>query len=168
MVVNNKKDWFTERVHLYEAAMYRLAFGMLKNEEDAGDAVQEALLTAYVHLESLKDEKKFKSWIMRITANASIDILRKRKDMLSIDEYDVPDCDNGSREEKMDLWDAVCSLQKEYRAVVILFYYEQMSIKDICRILDMKQANVKTRLSRGRKKLRAILQGEVNDDERDG
>ena len=168
MVVNNKKDWFTERVHLYEVAMYRLAYGMLRNEEDAGDAVQEALLTAYVHLESLKDEKKFKSWIMRITANASVDILRKRKDTLSIDEYDVPTGDDGAREEKMDLWNAVCSLQEEYRTVVILFYYEQMSIKDICRILNMKQANVKTRLARGRGKLRVILQSEVNGDEHDG
>jgi RNA polymerase sigma-70 factor, ECF subfamily len=86
--------------------------------------------------------------------------------MLSIDEYDVPDSDEGMREEKMDLWSAVCSLPKEYRAVVILFYYEQMSIIEISHVLDIKQANVKTRLARGREKLRTILQSEVSGDER--
>ena len=70
----NLKKWFCDNIKNLENGMYRLSYSILKNEADAQDAVQEAIYNAYKKLETLKDKRKFKSWIYKIVTNTSFEI----------------------------------------------------------------------------------------------
>lgn len=66
------KKWFGDMVHIYQKELYRLAFHILKNKEDAEDALQETLYRAYSHLGQLKNPEYFKTWMVRILLNTEI------------------------------------------------------------------------------------------------
>ena len=66
-----RREWFCEMVERNKLGLFRLAKSILRNDEDAGDAVAEAVCSAYANLASLRDSDKFKPWIMRILANES-------------------------------------------------------------------------------------------------
>lgn len=151
-------EWFTEQVKENESAMYRLAMSMLGNTEDAADAAQEAILIAYQKLPSLRKRESFRPWLMRILTNECYAILRGRKKVVSLDEVsEMPAA--AENEEQLQLWQAVCSLNQSLRSVVVLYYYDGFSGKEIGTILGITEANVKTRLSRARKHLRILLEG---------
>lgn len=151
-------QWFTNQVKENEKAMYHLAMGMLGNAEDAADAAQEAILTAYQNLPSLRRKESFRPWLMRILTNECYGILRKRKKTVPLEEIpDLPAVSGG--EERLQLWQAVCGLNQPLRAVVVLYYYDGFSGKEIGSILGISEANVKTRLSRARKHLKTLLEG---------
>lgn len=154
------KDWFSNNVKLCQTGLYSLAISMLRNEEDAKDAVQETLYKAYDNLSTLKEPEKFKPWIMKILTNTAYEMLRKRKYTLNIDEYsNIPENANSiDLSTKITLWQAVESLNMNQRTVLILFYYESLSIKEISKVLGISQSAVKKRLSRGRMKLRQLLE----------
>lgn len=150
--------WFTDQIKENEKTMYHLAMGILGNAEDAADAAQEAILTAYQKLPSLRQKESFRPWLMRILTNECYGILRKRKKLVSLEEiHDLPAVSGG--EENLQLWQAVCTLNAQLRAVVVLYYYHGFSVKEIGHILGITEANVKTRLSRARKHLRILLEG---------
>jgi len=150
-------QWFSKKASQVKDGLYVYAIGMLKNNEDAEDALQNTLLNAYEHLDDLKFTEKFKPWIYRIMTNECYKILSKRKYDVDIDDFDVAQEMNTSIEEQMTLWDAVNKLKLDYRKVVILFYYEDMSIKSIAKVLDITEAAVKKRLSRAREMLKDYI-----------
>ena len=150
-------EWFTEQVKENESAMYRLAIGLLGNPEDAADAAQEAILTAYQKLPSLRRRESFRPWLLRILTNECYAMLRRRKKLISLEELpDLPAASGG--EEHIQLWQAVSTLSQPLRSVVSLYYYDGFSGKEIGTILGISEANVKTRLSRARKQLRLLLE----------
>ena len=135
--------------------MYRLSFGILRNKEDAEDAVGEAVLKAYEHIDSLRDAAKFRQWIMQITANEARKLYgkRKRTDLASnIEIYGQSHADSHD-----ELWEIVLTLDEKYRAVIILFYYEQMRLKEISKILHIAEGTVKSRLLRAKNQLKEKL-----------
>ena len=151
-------QWFTEQVKENETAMYRLAVGILGNSEDAADAAQEAIFTAYQKLSTLRRKESFRPWLMRILTNECYAILRSRRKLVPLDEIaQLPAACGG--EEHLQLWQAVCELNQQLRTVVVLYYYDGFSGKEIGSILGITEANVKTRLSRARKHLRILLEG---------
>lgn len=157
--MHNEKEWFTESVLNCQTGLYNLAFGILKNEEDAKDAIQDTLYKAYDKLDSLKNTKKFKPWIMKILTNSAYEILRKRKDTVCIDEqFSIAAPEETDVNIKLTLWDAVQLLELQNRTVIVLFYYEDLSIKEISRITDLKPDAVKKRLSRARGQLKYLLE----------
>lgn len=153
-------DAFCAAVEQHQVTLLRTAKAILKNDEDAEDAVQEALYAAFAHRDGLKDPEKFKPWILRILSNKCYDRYRQRRKVVELSEYaetlPAPETDLA---EKLTLWQAVMSLGDDLRATVTLFYYEGLSIRDISRALGVSEAAVKTRLSRGRQRLRQILEG---------
>lgn len=155
----NKKEWFSENVRKYKNELYALAFSILRNDEDVKDAIQEALYKAYDKLDSLRDPDKFKPWLMRILANSSYEIIRGDKKTVSINDYENTLESSRGRYSATNasLWDAVQSLDVKYRTVVILFYYDDLPIKEIAKILDLKHPTVRKRLSRARDQLKTIL-----------
>ena len=157
--ITDKKKWYTEQITACQASLYRLAVSLLRDEEDARDALQEALCAGYEKLGALKDPDKFRPWIIRILHNAAYDILRQRKPSVSLS--DIPPgkepSDTPSYSADMALGDAVKALPVEYRTVVILFYYEEMSVKQISEITGLSTGAVKTRLSRARGRLKTML-----------
>lgn len=148
-------ETFIELIQEYTPNLYRLALGILHNKEDAEDAVAEAVLKAYEKMHTLKDAGKFRPWIMRIAANEAKRIYAKRKKSTPVgnpEEY-MPEFQDGRHE----LWELVSGLEGAYREVVILYFYEQFSVKEIGGILHIPEGTVKSRLHRAKQRLRELL-----------
>lgn len=148
-------DTFAELVRDNMLNMYRLALSILGNENDAEDAVSSAVIKAYERQEQLKKLSSFKPWIMTIVANEAKKTYSGRYRESSLEE--MGDVFAGKEDEYHELWDVVSGLDKIYREVVVLFYYEQFSIKEIGRVLDIPTGTVKSRLSRAKEELRRCL-----------
>jgi len=153
--------WFCRKVGDLKQGMYVLAVSILKNETDAEDAMQNALMQAYQHLDELRIFDKFKPWLFKILTNECYHIIRGRRYEEDIDEITItsPRSDTDS-ETKMFLWEVVKSLPEDYRTVIVLFYYENLRISDIAQVLGASTDTVKKRLSRAREKLRGLLDKE--------
>lgn len=150
------KNWFCENVKDLEHGMYRLSYSILKNEADAEDAVQEAIYRSYKNFKSLKDKKKFKSWIYKILTNTSFEMLRNKKDYLDIEQENIQSA-KIDIDTNLSLWKAVQELEQPYRTTITLFYYEDMSIKEISNITGTKTDAIKKQLSRGREKIKEVM-----------
>lgn len=165
------KEWFTAGVMEYQDRMYRLAFNMLQNEEDAKDVLQDALLRAYSSLESLKDPEKFRPWIMQILVNCARDTCRRRSRTASIQLEEYTDfllCKENEDEPTLDnIWlqEGLRQLDEKSRMILLLYYFEEIEIRDISRIMGMTVSAVKVRLSRTRQKLKKLLSEEVHENE---
>ena len=151
------KEAFCAQVIGCQETMFRTARAILRNDQDAEDAVQEAICAAFARRDSLRDAEKFKPWMLRILANKCYDARRRRRNTSDLDaagEVPAPETDQA---ERVSLWQAVLSLNDDLRAPVTLFYYDGLSIREISRVLGISEAAVKTRLSRGRARLRQLL-----------
>lgn len=150
-----KQTEFCERVSQYRYQFYITAYTILGNETDAEDAVCNAILNGYEHLAQLKNPKKFKSWMLTITRNEALKLCRKRMELLgdeNVERLLPPTYDRHN-----ELWDIVQTLKEEYRIVIVLFYYNELPLKDISGVLDISIGTVKSRLDRGRKLLKDAL-----------
>lgn len=157
-----EKEYFCNCLQQCEKGMYALALGILKNENDVADVMQDTILKAYCNFHTLKDKNKFKQWIMTILHNTAIDYIYKRQNSEDIENNDtLYSNDNVSNSEtKITVWQAVNKLKLPYRTVIILFYYEDYSIKQIAEITSTPSSNVRQQLSRGRKMLAKFLNKE--------
>ena len=152
----DQKKWFCDNIKDLENGMYRLSYSILRNETDAQDAVQEAIYRSYKNLEFLKDKRKFKSWIYKIITNTSFEMLKNKKDYLDIEQENVQE-DKIDIDTNLTLWNAVQGLDQPYRTTITLFYYEDMSIKEISKITGTKIDAIKKQLSRGREKIKEVM-----------
>lgn len=151
-----KQSEFCEHISQYRNQLYITAYAILDNQADAEDAVCSAILNGYEHLLQLKNPHKFKSWMISITRNEALKIRQKRLDLPGNEQVEQllpPTCDNPH-----ELWDIVQTLNEPYRMVVVLFYYDGLSIRDIARVLNISTGTVKSRLNRGRNLLRDALE----------
>lgn len=160
MTEDAKNKWFCRKVSELKNGMYSVAIGILRNEADADDALQNALIASYQHLDQLKFTEKFKPWIYKILTNECYRIINNRRYDADINEIDCAADNTQDYETKETLWSIINSLELNYRIVIILFYYEDMSIKDIAKTLNISNDNVKQRLSRARTKLKLLLSQE--------
>ena len=165
----NKKQ-FTAQVLEAEKSLYHIAKSILKNDDDCADAMQNAILHAFEKLHTLRNELYFKTWLTRILINECNYIIRSRKAQVPYEDYYENSLDNtgvyyedakaaAGQEDYPDVFEAVMELDEHYRIPLVLFYVEEFSIKEICRILKLSQSTVKTRLYRGRRLLKEKLEG---------
>lgn len=133
--------------------LYRLAFSYMKNDADAQDAVGEAIVTAYEHRYTLIKKESAKSWLIKILINQCLTMLRKQKKELSIQ---LP-AETYSPFQFDELWLIVMELPDNLRSIVVLYYYEQFTTKEISKILKIAEGTVKSRLSRAREQLYIFL-----------
>ncbi len=141
----------------YKVDLYRLAFSIVKNDADAQDAVGEAILKAYENIHKIKKKDSIKIWLMKILANSSKDIIKRRSRWKLLDN----ELDNVEDESSFEIdlmWPLIMELPQEFRMVVVLYYYEQFSVKEISRIVKVSEGTVKSRLARGREKLSKIIE----------
>ena len=153
-----KKDKFCEYVVIYEKDLYIIASAILKNEADAQDAVSSAILKAYENLGQLRSSRKFKPWMLAITKNEALKIKKKR---LQLPGDDVVEA---LLKPVSDQYDELWDVKEEYRLVVVLFYYDGLSLRDISEVLNVPLGTVKSRLSRGRDILKNALGKEEKDE----
>lgn len=139
----------------------RVAFGYLGNDEDVADAIQDTILSAYEHIRDLKKEEHFKTWLVRILINHCTKIWRNNKKKVSF-EQGLSETVKGKdmAESDIEFRTLLLSLPEESRVIFQLYFGEQFTTKEIADILDMKENTVKSKIHRGKEKLRLELQNE--------
>lgn len=159
-MMNGKE--FCKCVNQYRNQLYMIAHAILRNETDAEDAVCNAVLKAYEHREQLKNSHKFKAWMFTITKNEALKVYKKRLELPGDEEIErlLPSAQDTHNE----LWDIIQELKEEYRLVIVLFYYNDLSIRNISDILSIPIGTVKSRLNRGRELLRKALEEEKGEN----
>ncbi len=166
---NGDEDAFTELILHFKNDLYKIAKTRLTNEEDIQDAIQDTMITAYKSIRKLKDTEKFKMWIIKILINKCNKIYRKKyKNDLSLEEYDLDKylIMNSSKniEDDLNFYFLIKNLEYQERIIVILYYMEKYTTKEISKILKAKENTVKSKLYRARIKLKKIfLRGEKNE-----
>ena len=155
--MDNKR--FEELVAGCTDTLYRVSMSMLRNEQDAQDAVHDAILSAYVNRNRLRHEEYFATWLTRILINECKKLLRQRKRYADVgDEFPGA----AARDDpylSVEIGDAIDRLPEKIRLTVVLFYVEDYSIKEIKEILHIPEGTVKSRLNTGRRMLRERLGG---------
>lgn len=166
---------FGQLVEHYQRAVFNLTYRMLGNAQEAEDAAQEAFLRAYANLNRYDPKRSFKTWLLSIASNHCIDRLRKRRlTWLSIDddEGDVPppslvsneptpEAAYMDNERSADIQSLMGQLPPDYRAVVVLRYWYDMSYSEIAESLDTTESAIKSRLFRARQALAKLMEPEV-------
>lgn len=149
----------------YRDRLYAAAFQVCKNPADAEDAAQEALLRYHVSTKEFESEDHIRFWLLRVAINCAKNAgssFWRRKTVPLEDYMDTLEFPTG---ESRELFAAVMALPEKYRLVIHLHYYEDESVAQIAKILNLTESNVKVRLSRGRGMLREKLQEEWDNDE---
>lgn len=160
------KDTFCYLIKLYEKAMYHLAFSIVKNDADAAEVISESIFRAYKHLDLLKDVAAFKSWILKIVRNTAVEYIRKNSKLISLSEIETADfvSNDSSVINSLSLKETIKRLNEPYASVIILYYYEDLTISQIAKITSTSTANVKKRLSRAREKLREFFKEDFSNE----
>ena len=158
------KASFTSAVERCQNTVYRTALHSLGSPQDADDAVQEVFLRLYRRKEPFDGEEHLRRWLLRVTVNYCRDVLKSpwRKRRVSLE--DLPDTPVFDQPEQAALYREVMALPEKYRTVLNLFYYEELTAREIGELLGMETSTVTTRLSRARAELKSRL-GEAWQDE---
>lgn len=144
--------------------IYRLAYSYLKNSYDAEDALQDVLLQYLKSKQCFESKEHRRAWFLRITSNLCKNRLKSAYHKLSILKEEVPSIQDFTIEES-EVLQAVQSLPVKYREVIFLFYYEGYHTEEIARILQKKDATIRSLLLRARKKLKLSLKEAYDFDE---
>lgn len=159
------KDQFTAEVLEAEKSLYRVARSILKNDEDCADAMQNAILAAYVRLDTLKHESFFRTWLTRILINECYQLIRSRRPQVSYEEYMEERGAEDLKTQYSELYLAVLQLPEHYRLPFVLHYVEGYPVKEIGKLLKLSDGTVKVRLHRARNLMKEKLKGEYGYEE---
>ena len=165
---NGNPEAFERLINTVKVKLYKTGMAILKNDDDVCDAIQETLISAYKNLRALQEEKYFTTWIVRIMINKCYDIIRKNKRSTEINQKaeindDLTYYDRYSEESGLEK--ALNQIPPELKLVTVLYYYDELPIKEIAVIVNIPEGTVKSRLLRAREKLYEILkeeEGELN------
>lgn len=141
----------------YEEDIFRMAFIYVKNQEDALDVVQEVAYLSFKKIHTLKNPEYFKTWLMKITINCAVNIVKKnRKVMIQL----IPKLEDlvGSCDEdislSLSLQDLIDMLNEDEKSVVLLRFYKNFTFKEISEVLEIPLGTAKSVLYRALDKLR--------------
>lgn len=154
------KDEFSQRIVAMMDVLYRIAWSQLRQQADREDAVQETIRRAWEKQASLKDERYMQTWVIRILLNVCRTQQRKAARQIPAEHLPAVHQDDTTG---TPLLNALFTLEEKFRLPLQLRYVEGYSVVETARILRLPEGTVKSRLARGRDKLRAILKEEVFD-----
>lgn len=157
---------FEARLADSSALAVRVAYGVVRNRQDAEDVAQEAFGRAYRRFASLRDRERFRGWLVRMTWRLALDHLRSRKRrqtredalMAATPQTGNFEVDTAARERSAVLWRAIDDLPERLRVVIVLASIEGHGLKEVAALLDVAEGTVKSRLFEARQKLREALQ----------
>jgi RNA polymerase sigma-70 factor, ECF subfamily len=154
---------FEALVGRYQKPVFNAALRMLRNPEDARDVAQTVFLKVFEHLADYDPKYRFYSWIYRIALNESINTLdrRHRHEPIAGDEVDErrgAEDDGASQQAGLRVQRALMSIKPEYRSVIVLKHYLDLSYEDIGQVLQLPEKTVKSRLFTARQLLKDVLQ----------
>jgi len=163
------KAAFGKIIEAYQRPVYNLAYRMLSNSGEAEEAAQEAFIRAYTRLDSYNPNHKFSTWLLSITSNYCIDLIRKRRAvLLSIDEplpphpslmserASGPEPQIMQNEQEEMVQRLLAELAPEYREAVVLRYWHELSYDEIAEMMDTTVSAIKSRLFRARRQLAEV------------
>jgi RNA polymerase sigma-70 factor (ECF subfamily) len=163
------KAAFGKIIESFQRPVYNLAYRMLNNSGEAEEAAQEAFIRAYTRLESYNPNHKFSTWLLSITSNYCIDLIRKRRAiLLSIDEplpshpslmsekSSAPEAQIVQSQQQEMVQTLLAELAPEYREAVVLRYWHELSYDEIAEMMDTSVSAIKSRLFRARKQLAEV------------
>ena len=168
--LNGNKRAFEEIVEKYYKIIYRLAYRIIRNNDDAEEITQSTFVKAYENLGSYNSKFKFFSWLYRISVNESLNFSKRKNFTQELDEKHSnnekdPDVIYEQTETDEKLQDALMELDMIYRVPVVLKHFMDYSYKEISYLIDVPEKTVKSRLFEGRHLLKNILmkKGFYND-----
>lgn len=150
MSVMNKEE-LSKLILENQKEMYVLAYSILKNQADAQDAVSECIVRAFENRTSLRKRTSARSWLMKILINVSRSAITKRQKVVLFADPEQYEQEPETAEDH--LWSVILELPENVRVVMVLYYYEGFSVREISTLLDIPEGTTKTRLSSGRKQL---------------
>ena len=148
-------------IERYKATVYGVALSYVNNREDADDIFQEVFLTLYKAKPEFNSEEHRKAWLIRTAKNFALRVVDStyNRRVTPSDEIESGSVTFKSKEENA-IYLALKSLPDNYREIIYLFYFEDMSVDQIAKTLNLSVSNVKVRLMRGREQLKEILKRE--------
>lgn len=154
---------FDDLYQKYAVIVFRTAYNFLLNKDDAEDIVQEVFIKYFISNKTFNDDNHEKAWILTVTANLSKNVLRsKSRQNLELDDT-IKIVDNKFEKattNHLDLEEAMKELTANQRLVIYLFYYEQIPIKNIAKIMKSNENTVKSHLLRAKSKMKTYLEKE--------
>ena len=150
MSVMNKEE-LSKLILENQKEMYVLACSILKNQADAQDAVSECIVRAFENRTSLRKRTSARSWLMKILINVSRSAITKRQKVVLFADPEQYEQEPETAEDH--LWSVILELTENVCVVMVLYYYEGFSVREISTLLDIPEGTTKTRLSSGRKQL---------------
>ena len=145
--------------------LYRVAFGILKNDDEIYDAISATTVKVFENIHTLKKEEYVKTWITRILINECYKICNKNKKIIYLENVQQKNLVHNDTHEELEFKNLIRNLNDELKEIVILYYFEDFSIKEISKIIKIPEGTVKTRLSRARKKLEDTI---LNENKKTG
>lgn len=166
---------FSFLVDNYKNMVFSLAFKMTKSREEAEEVSQDTFIKAYKNLSKFKGDSKFSTWLYRIAYHTSLDAIKRNKKTINI--FDINEVtfnqiksvehilEGIERKERAALMDACLQrLSNEERSIIWMFYYDELSLKEIIEVTGLHEANIKVKLHRARKKLLTIVKESIEPE----
>ena len=146
------KTAFQQLIEQHEKAMYQMAKSILKNDDDVADAMQETIMTCWEKIDTLKKDRYFKTWLIRILINNCNAIFKQR--MRSIEEDGIPEVWEQEEGYLNVEWESFLNcLDEKYRIIIMLYYVQGFKTREIADILQINENTVRGRLVTARNKL---------------
>jgi RNA polymerase sigma-70 factor (ECF subfamily) len=153
---------FYELMDERKKTLYITAYTYVKNKDDALDIVHDTVLKAYTNIKKLKEPQFFNTWLTRILINCSIDFIRKNNKVVSLEETTSLQAaiNQDFNEQSIDLFNAISKLNEKSKTIVILKYFQDMTLTEIADMLKSPLGTVKSNLHKALKELRVELREE--------
>jgi RNA polymerase sigma-70 factor (ECF subfamily) len=166
----------------YNRRVFAVALGVVKNQEDALDVVQEAFIKVHKHIGSFQGTSSFYTWLYRIAMNLAIDQVRKRRKVVELDDaihkddtasggaflpqtvHDNPSKTVSRRELSTEIQAALDTLPEYHRAVILLREVEDLSYEEMAKVLKVPKGTIMSRLFHARRKMQEQLRGYLQGD----
>lgn len=175
-MIRGDQDAFDAVYHIYAGSMYRTALLLTGQSQDAEEAVQETFVKCWFSCRELKETEAFEVWLRKILVRTAGKIRRRQRPQASLEQVLEKAAEEGGsegvledpeavqpldaviqKEERFQLWNLLRGLPEKQRTVLILYYYEDLPVKEIAELLGIFQGTVKSRLHQGRTLLRRML-----------
>lgn len=175
LILSGNTNSFATLVDRYKDLVYTLAIKMLNNKEEAEEIAQDTFIKAYNSLYKFKGESKFSTWLYKITYNTCLDALKKKKKQNNVtyiedfSEHQTKALETifdslDEKERNKAIQDCVAQLPQDEAFLLTLYYFDDQSIEEVAKIMNISNDNVKVKLFRTRKKLASILKNRLEPE----
>jgi len=164
LAIKGDEEVFEYLMDINKEGLYRTAIAYAKNEQDALDILQETAYKAYISIDKLKKPEYFKTWLTKILINNAINFTNKKKKIVYIENHNekgTASYEEKSIDEKLDILESIDKLEEKYKKVIVLKYFQDLTITEIAEVLNCPTGTIKTYLNKALKKLRLFMNEEI-------